>query len=83
MLRSFDYTAPAVPRSSPTMTAANLAAKARALGMTVEVFTIGDLFPKPAESEIQGWVKCLREAAAASPLIAPESTAAPGALETR
>ena len=67
MLRSFDYTAPAVPRSSPTMTAANLAAKARALGITVEVFTIGDLFPKPAESEIQGWVKRLREAAAASP----------------
>jgi aspartate/methionine/tyrosine aminotransferase len=67
MLSFFNYTVPAVPRSSPTMTAANLAAKARALGITVEVFTIGDLFPKPAESEIQGWVKRLREAAATPP----------------
>jgi aspartate/methionine/tyrosine aminotransferase len=67
MLRSFDYTSPAVPRSSPTMTAANLAAKARALGIAVDVFTIGDLFPKPAEAEIQGWVQQLRAAAVAAP----------------
>lgn len=64
MVRTFEYAAPAVPRSSPTMTAANMAAKAKALGIEVDVFTVGDLFPKPTEAEIAGWVKQLRDAAA-------------------
>jgi aspartate/methionine/tyrosine aminotransferase len=64
MVNTFEYAAPAVPRSSPTMTAANLAAKAKALGVDVDVFTIGDLFPKPAEEIVQAWVKGLREVAA-------------------
>lgn len=66
MVRLFEYAAPAVPRSSPTMTAANMAAKAKALGVDVDIFTVGDLFPKPTEAEIQGWVKQLRDAASRS-----------------
>jgi|GEM_PF-2729354 len=64
MVRTFEYAAPLVPRSSPTMTAANMAAKAKALGVNVDVFTVGDLFPKPAEEMVQGWVAKLRERAA-------------------
>ncbi|MFZ4126306.1 MAG: hypothetical protein ACOYJ2_09635, partial [Rickettsiales bacterium] len=45
------------------MTAANMAAKAKEFGIEVDIFTIGDLFPKPTEEEISLWVRSLREAA--------------------
>jgi aspartate aminotransferase len=60
----FRYVRPAALRRSPTMSAGELAKAARAKGVDVDMFTVGDLFPKPEESEIQGWVQQLRDEAA-------------------
>ena len=50
-------------RDSPTMSAAAMADAARAVGKQVEVVTIGDLFPKPPQSEVEGWLaKLMAEA---------------------
>jgi aspartate aminotransferase len=43
-------------RDSPTMSAAAMADAAKARGKKVEIVTIGDLFPKPAQSEVEGWL---------------------------
>ncbi len=48
-----------VMRDSPTMNAAAMADAAKARGKAVEIVTIGDLFPKPAHEEVEGWVKTL------------------------
>ncbi len=47
-------------RDSPTMSAAAMADAARARGKKVEVVTIGDLFPKPPQAEVEGWLATLR-----------------------
>lgn len=46
-------------RDSPTMSAAAMADAAKARGKKVEVVTIGDLFPKPEQSEVEGWLATL------------------------
>lgn len=46
-------------RDSPTMSAAAMADAAKARGKKVEIVTIGDLFPKPAQAEVEGWVHAL------------------------
>ena len=46
-------------RDSPTMSAAAMADAAKARGTKVEIVTIGDLFPKPAQAEVEGWVHAL------------------------
>lgn len=46
-------------RDSPTMSAAAMADAAKARGKKVEIVTIGDLFPKPAQSEVEGWLATL------------------------
>ena len=43
-------------RDSPTMSAANMAAAAAKRGKKVDVVTIGDLFPKPPKTEVEGWL---------------------------
>ena len=43
-------------RDSPTMSAAAMADAAKARGKKVEIVTIGDLFPKPARDEVEGWL---------------------------
>ncbi|MDX2095709.1 MAG: pyridoxal phosphate-dependent aminotransferase [Alphaproteobacteria bacterium] len=43
-------------RDSPTMSAAAMADAAKARGKKVEIVTIGDLFPKPPQSEVEGWL---------------------------
>lgn len=60
----FHYTRPASLRRSPTMSAGELAKEAIAAGVQVDMFTIGDLFPKPLEEEVASWVSALKEAAA-------------------
>lgn len=47
-------------RDSPTMSAAAMAAKAQANGKKVEIVTIGDLFPKPPQAEVEGWLAQLQ-----------------------
>lgn len=47
-------------RDSPTMSAANMAAEAAKRGKKVDVVTIGDLFPKPPQDEVEGWVATLK-----------------------
>lgn len=46
-------------RDSPTMSAAAMADAAKARGKQVEIVTIGDLFPKPTQDEVEGWLMCL------------------------
>lgn len=60
-MASFEYIKPKGVRSSPTMSAGQLAAKAKSLGVDITVFTLGDLFPKPTEAEIAGWVAQLKK----------------------
>jgi aspartate/methionine/tyrosine aminotransferase len=43
-------------RDSPTMSAAVMAEAAKARGKKVEIVTVGDLFPKPAQEEVEGWL---------------------------
>jgi aspartate aminotransferase len=59
-MASYEYTKPKGVRSSPTMSAGQLAAKAKSLGVDIIVFTLGDLFPKPQEMEISRWVNQLK-----------------------
>lgn len=46
-------------RGSPTMSAGLLAEEAKKRGTSVEMMTIGDLFPKPGNDEVEGWVAAL------------------------
>lgn len=46
-------------RDSPTMSAAAMADAARSRGKKVEVVTVGDLFPKPSQTEVEGWLATL------------------------
>ncbi len=46
-------------RDSPTMSAGAMADAAKAKGKKVEVVTIGDLFPKPPQAEVEGWLAAL------------------------
>ena len=46
-------------RDSPTMSAGQMADAAKARGKKVEIVTIGDLFPKPAQAEVEGWLTTL------------------------
>lgn len=48
-----------VMRDSPTMSAAAMADAAKARGKSVAIVTIGDLFPKPAQAEVEGWLSQL------------------------
>jgi aspartate aminotransferase len=48
-----------VMRDSPTMSAAAMADAAKARGKKVEIVTIGDLFPKPSQAEVEGWLATL------------------------
>ena len=48
-------------RDSPTMSAAAMADAAKARGKVVEIVTVGDLFPKPAQEEVEGWLATLLE----------------------
>ena len=49
------------------MGAGALGAEAKALGVAVDVFTVGDLFPKPSKETIDGWEAKLRHSAKANP----------------
>lgn len=60
----FRYTRPADLRRSPTMSAGEMAKDAKNLGVQVDMFTVGDLFPKPLEDEVAGWVARLKAEAA-------------------
>ena len=55
-----EFIVPLETRDSPTMSAATMADAAKARGKKVEVVTVGDLFPKPAIDEVDGWVAKLR-----------------------
>ena len=46
-------------RDSPTMSAGAMADAAKARGKKVEVVTVGDLFPKPTQNEVESWVMSL------------------------
>ncbi len=56
-----EFTVKSEMRDSPTMSAAAMANAARARGKKVEVVTVGDLFPKPPQSEVEGWLENLLE----------------------
>lgn len=60
----FELTAGVAMRSSPTMSAANMAKEAEKLGRTVDVVTLGDLFPKPTAQETAEWLARLHQDAA-------------------
>lgn len=60
----FELTAGVAMRSSPTMSAANLAKEAEKLGRKVDVVTLGDLFPKPTAQETGEWLARLKQDAA-------------------
>ena len=53
------FTVRDVMRDSPTMSAAAMADAAKARGKAVEIVTVGDLFPKPAQAEVEGWLATL------------------------
>ncbi len=53
------FTVRDVMRDSPTMSAAAMADAAKARGKNVEIVTIGDLFPKPTQAEVEGWLATL------------------------
>jgi aspartate aminotransferase len=48
-------------RSSPTMSAANMAKEAEKTGRKVDVVTLGDLFPKPTKAETTEWQNRLKQ----------------------
>ncbi len=48
-------------RSSPTMSAANMAKEAEARGRKVDAVTVGDLFPKPSQAETAEWLEQLKQ----------------------
>lgn len=54
-----EYTVRSEMRDSPTMSAAAMADAAKARGTPVEIVTLGDLFPKPTQAEVEGWVQQL------------------------
>lgn len=60
----FELTAGVAMRSSPTMSAANMAKEAEKMGRKVDVVTLGDLFPKPSKQETQAWLDRLKQDAA-------------------
>lgn len=60
----YTYVRPADLRRSPTMSAAEMAKDAVSKGVQVDIFTVGDLFPKPVEDEVSGWVAALKAEAA-------------------
>ena len=60
----FTITSKTEMRPSPTMSAANMAKDAEARGKKVDLVTIGDLFPKPAQDETARWLNRLRQEAA-------------------
>lgn len=64
MVTLFQYIRPEALRRSPTMSAGELAGAAQKLGVQVDMFTIGDLFPKPTEDEVASWVSQLKAEAA-------------------
>jgi aspartate aminotransferase len=64
MTALYRYIRPQTLRRSPTMSAGKLAQDAQKLGVQVDMFTVGDLFPKPTEEEVQSWVQQLRSEAA-------------------
>lgn len=51
-----EYSVRSEMRDSPTMSAAAMADAAKARGTQVEIVTLGDLFPKPPQAEVEGWV---------------------------
>lgn len=51
-----EFTVRSEMRDSPTMSAAQMADAAKARGKKVEIVTVGDLFPKPAKEEVEGWL---------------------------
>lgn len=61
------YAVPAALRSSPTMSAANYGKQVAATGRKVIFLTVGDLYVKPAQAELDGWVKQLEADAKANP----------------
>lgn len=61
------FVKPGGVRPSPTMSADQLAKKAQSLGIDIITFTLGDLEPKPAEDEIEGWKQQLKDAEKANP----------------
>ena len=60
----YTYVRPADLRRSPTMSAAEMAKDAVSKGVQVDIFTVGDLFPKPVEADVAAWVKALKDEAA-------------------
>lgn len=70
-----EFTVRAEMRDSPTMSAAAMADAAKARGKKVEVVTVGDLFPKPKQAEVEGWLAQLRQQAAGSNTAADEKFA--------
>lgn len=64
MTSTHNYLTGSAMRSSPTMSAANMAKEAVARGKKVEVVTIGDLFPKPTVEETKQWLDRLHQEAA-------------------
>lgn len=60
----FETTTTSAMRSSPTMSAANMAKEAEARGKKVDVVTVGDLFPKPTLEETREWENRLKQQAA-------------------
>ncbi len=61
------YSVPAELRSSPTMSAANYGKKVAATGRDVTFLTVGDLYVKPTQQELDGWVAQLEADAKAQP----------------
>lgn len=70
------YIVPAELRSSPTMSAANYGKKVAATGREVIFLTVGDLFVKPTEADLQGWSAELAADAKADPAAAHLRTVA-------
>ncbi len=60
----FESTTGLTMRSSPTMSAANMAKEAEKRGKKVEIVTVGDLFPKPTAAETGEWLAQLKQQAA-------------------
>lgn len=60
----FTITAKTEMRPSPTMSAATMAKEAESRGKSVVILTIGDLFPKPLETETERWLNRLKQDAA-------------------
>lgn len=56
---TYEFTVRSEMRDSPTMSAAAMADAAKARGKKVEIVTVGDLFPKPVQEEVEGWLATL------------------------